>query len=275
MQVARTLPPREGGEVAPVGRVAPGDVLSFDRAVGPALAGETGDHVDDVGHGHVDALLDQRGHGPVTDPARHDVLAQVRHVGRDVEGEAVHRAAVAQAHADRRDLARDDRRIGMIDVEPHTGEALEATGVRQAQLGERIDDQAFDAAHVVGRAEPVADVEDRVPDELAGAVVRDVAAAFDRDEFGADRGGFTTQVVLEVGSGPVGEHVRMFEQQQMLLVAVLEQRRLDRQRLAIGDAPEPADVQRRVGHQPGTISRTPSASSFTVRSTSPWSRGSP
>ena len=42
-------------------------------------------------------------------------------------------------------------------------------------------------------------------------------------EFGADRGGFTTQVVFEVGSGPVGEHVRMFEQQQMLFVAVLEQ----------------------------------------------------
>ena len=55
---------------------------------------------------------------------------------------------------------------------------------------------------MVGRAEPVVDVEDRVPDELAGTVVRDVAAALDRDEFGADRGWFTSQVVLEIARAP-------------------------------------------------------------------------
>ena len=56
---------------------------------------------------------------------------------------------------------------------------------------ERVDEQTLDAADVRRRAEPVVDVQDRVADELTGAVIGDVAAALDRHEFGADRGRLT------------------------------------------------------------------------------------
>ena len=55
-----------------------------------------------------------------------------------------------------------------------------------------------------GRAEPCfGHRQDRVADELARAVVGDVAAAVDGDEVGADRGRVTAQVGGEVGARPV------------------------------------------------------------------------
>ena len=79
---------------------------SIDSAA-PHRRGVTGDDVDDVSRSvDVDALLGQRRDRLVGDATGHDVVAQVAHVGRDVEGEAVHRPAVRQAHADRADLAR-------------------------------------------------------------------------------------------------------------------------------------------------------------------------
>ena len=87
----------------------------------------------------------------------------------------------------------------MVDVEPHAGEPVEPAGVRQTEFAQRVDQQPLDTAHVRRRAEPVVDVQDRVADELAGAVVGDVAAALDRHEFGADRGRLALQVVVEVG----------------------------------------------------------------------------
>ncbi len=141
---------------------------------------------------------------------------------------------------------------------------VEAAGVRQAEFAEGVDEQALDAADVVGRAEPIVDVQDRIADELAGAVIGDVAAALDGDEFRSDRGRFAAQVVVEIGPRPVGEHVRMFEQQQVLLATVLEQRRLDRQRLAVRDPAEPTDPERRArtvadGHQPSAGLRRPTS----------------
>ncbi len=136
----------------------------------------------------------------------------------------------------------------MVDVEPDARMTLEPTGVGQTEFGEGIDDQTFDVAHVIGRTQPVADVDDRIADELSGTVVRDVATALDGDQFGADRGGLATQVRGEVGPSTVGEHVRVFQQQQVLAVAVFEQRRLNRQRLAIGHSTQPPDAQRGGGH---------------------------
>ncbi len=214
--LARALAARERRQVAPVDGVLPRDVLAFDRTVGPTFGGEAGDHVDDLAHRHVDALLGERGDRLVADAARHDVLAQVGHVGGDVEREAVHRAPVCEPHADRADLARLHRRIGMVDVEPDPGEPLEPTGVRQPEFGQRVDDQTFDVAHVRRCAEPVVDVDDRVADQLAGAVIGDVATALDRDQFGADRCRLAAQVGGQVGPLAVGEHVRVLEQQQVL-----------------------------------------------------------
>ena len=96
------------------------------------------------------------------------------------------------------------------------------------------------AANVLERALGVREVDDRVADELTGTVVRDVAAALDRHEVGADRGRVALQVGREVGMRAVGEHMVVFEQQQVLLVPVIEQRLLHRQRLAVRHPPQPA-----------------------------------
>ena len=113
-----------------------------------------------------------------------------------------------------------------------------------AEGGERVDDDLLDVADVAGGVELVGDAEDRIADELTGSVVGDVAAAADRDELGADVGGLAPQVVVEVRPRPVGEHVGMLEEQQVLLDAAAEQGLLDRQRLAVGHRPQPANPQR-------------------------------
>ena len=182
------------------------------RPLSPALAGDARQDVDDLAHLDVDAFLAQRRDGPVADPARHDVLAQVGHVGGDVEGEAVHRPAALEAHADGADLAR----VAAGGVDPHPRVLGEAAGA-DAERGERVDDHLFDVADVAGGVELVGDGEDRIADELAGTVVGDVAAAAHGDELGADVGGVAAQVVGEVRPRPVREHVRVLEEQQMLL----------------------------------------------------------
>ena len=85
----------------------------------------------------------------------------------------MHRAAAREAHADRADLAR----VRARRRRPTRRGTRRAGRRRQAELGERVDDQLLDVAHVLGGAEPVAHVDDRIADELAGAVVGDVAAA--------------------------------------------------------------------------------------------------
>ena len=88
------------------------------------------------------------------------------------------------------------------------------------------------------------EVKNRINNQLPWAVIGDVAAALDGDQFGADGGGLTSQVGRQVGAGAVGEHVRVFEQQQVLAGAVLEQRALDCERFAVGHPPQPADAER-------------------------------
>ena len=122
----------------------------------PTRPGEPGDDVDDLLHRHVDALLGQRRHRPVADAAGDDVLAHVRHVGGDVEGEAVHRAPAGEAHADRRDLAR----VGAVGVDPDAGILAQPAGTGQAELGEGVDQQRLDAATC--SSEPLALGTDRI-----------------------------------------------------------------------------------------------------------------
>jgi hypothetical protein len=167
------------------------------------------------------------------------VLAQVPHVGGHVEREAVHRAPVPEPHTDRADLARHD--IGVVGVvEPHACEAGQPSGVRQPEFGECVDDQPLDAAHMGGCTEAVVDVENRVADQLAGSVIGDVAAPLDRYEFGVDGEGIAPQVGVEVGPRAVSEDVWVLEQQEVLAAAVLEQRGLEGERLAVRHAAEPA-----------------------------------
>ena len=147
-------------------------------------------HVDDVAPSSTSTPSSaQRRHRAVGDAAGDDVLAHVRQVGRDVEGEAVHRAPVLEAHADGADLAR----VRPVGVDPHARVLGQSAGV-DAEGRQRVDDELLDVAHVLGRAERVGDRQDRIADELARAVVRDVAAAAHGDEVGADRGRIAAQV---------------------------------------------------------------------------------
>ena len=81
-------------------------------------------------------------------------------------------------------------------------------------------------------------------------MVRDVAATLDRNEIGAHRCRVAAQIRFEIGVRSVGEHVLVFEQQQVLFTAVVEQRLLDRQRFAVRHPPQPSDPEQgTVGHQ--------------------------
>ena len=231
----------------------PCDVGAVERAVAPAAGGVAGDELDDLLHRRVDAFLDQAGDRLVGDATRHDVLAQVAQIGGHVEGEPVHRAAAREAYTDGADLAR----VLARRVDPHARVAVEPAGVRQAEIGEHVDHELLDRAHVglrVGqprrRRTPVLagavlrrQGDDRVADELTGAVVGDVAAAVHRNQFGTDDGRVDEHVGGEVGRGAVREHVRVLEQQQVVVVATREQRRLHGERFAVRHAAEPADAQ--------------------------------
>ena len=109
----------------------------------------------------------------------------------------------------------------MINVEPHTSKTIEPSRVGETEFGECVDDQTLDATHVRRGTEPVVDVQDRVADELAGPVIRDVPTALDRNQFGPHISRFAAQVRRQVGTRPIGEYVWMFEQQQVLSAAVL------------------------------------------------------
>ena len=95
----------------------------------------------------------------------------------------MHGAAVGEPHPDRADLAR----VGPGDADPHTGVLVEAADVAEPELGEAGHDHPLDRADVLGSAHRVGDVDDRIPDELPRAVVRDVATAFHGHQLGTHR----------------------------------------------------------------------------------------
>ena len=106
--------------------------------------------------------------------------SNIAEIGVDVEREAVTGAAARDLHADRGDL---------LVTDPHAG--IPRLTVRgDTELGERVDEHAFERAHVrddVAQAvAPVGQRDDRVADELTGPVIRDVAAAIRAHELGAD-----------------------------------------------------------------------------------------
>lgn len=207
-------------------------------------------HVGDVAHRGVDAFFAQRRDRVFGDATRHDVLAHVGEIGFDVQRKAVHRATARETHTDRADLARASR----IDPQPHTRVAIEARRIGDTEFGQRIDDHLFDAVHIrrrVGGAGFPAvlwrEGENRISDQLPRAVVRHVAAAVHLHQLRTHRVGRTLEVLVEFGAGAVGEDVWVLEQQQVLTIGAREQCLLQRERLAVGHAPQPADVQR-CGH---------------------------
>ena len=244
---ART--PTEGRQV--VGAMAPYHVVALPRiARGPSGRGPGRDGVDHLAHADLDALGGQRGDRLVGGAAGHDVVEEA-HVRVDVEGEAVHRPATREAHADGRDLAG----VLALGIDPDPGEAIEPAGAGQAQVGQRVDHHLLDAVDVrrgVGHASaPLArHRQDRIADELARPVEGDVSATVGAHQIGTDLGR-RRQQVAEVG--PHAERVdgRVLEQQQPVVGTIetrsrpgREQPLLQRMRVGVGHRAQPAHAQR-------------------------------
>jgi len=95
------------------------------------------------------------------------------------------------------------------------------------------------------RTDAIVERDDGIADQLTGTVIGDVAAALDRHEVGSHRRRITLQVLVEFGPRTVREDVRMLEEQQMVVVAVLEQRGLERESLQVRNSAQPARSEHR------------------------------
>jgi len=203
----------------------------------------------------------QAGDGTVGDAAGIDEF-EVAEVGGYVEGEAVGGDPAGDVNADGADLAFTAR---VIFIHGGTGRVRRAAGRWAPDAGETADaagghavDSAdtdegfFDEAHKVdgtkaggaaGVAE-AAEVEDGVADELAGAVIGDVAAAVDfvKGDAAAGKELVGGQDVGAVGVAAKGENARVFEEEQDVVDAALEaeldQLRLETKSFAVGNAAE-------------------------------------
>ena len=109
-------------------------------------------------------------------PHGHEAVVP-RQVDVAVEREAVHGDAPADPDAERGDLA---LRAPLVGAQPDAAAAGHARG-RDAEVGADPDQGLLDAAYVVDDLDVVGEPDDRVADQLAGAVEGDQAAAVDVD----------------------------------------------------------------------------------------------
>ncbi len=110
-----------------------------------------------------------------------------------------------------------------------------------------VDHELFDRRDVgdsVGHpsAALAGDGQNRIADQLTWAVVGDVAPTVRPYEL-RTHGGRVDEDVVELPVHAERVHVRMLEQQQPVLPTVLEQAVLQRERVVVGDPPEPTYVQ--------------------------------
>jgi hypothetical protein len=120
---------------------------------------------------------------------------------------------------------------------PHPGVAVEATGVAHSHPGQHVDYELLQLVDVSGRGRgPARDGKHGVADELAGAVVSDVAAAVDREQLRSDAGR-VHQHVLRLGPDPGCVDRGVFEQQQPVVSRGPRrpQRSLQRMGVAVSD----------------------------------------
>ena len=105
-----------------------------------------------------------------------DDEVEVVHVGVEVDGEPVEGDPSSDADADRADLGGEVGLEVVLRVDPDAG--LGVGVALDVELGERSDDGLFEGADVLVDAElGSVEVDDGVADELARAVVGDIAAA--------------------------------------------------------------------------------------------------
>ena len=140
---------------------------------------------------------------------------------------------------------------GRAQSAPDAGELADAAGGK-AELAAEADEGFFHEADEVDRPEAAAgggvaqaaEIEDRVADQLAGAVVGHVAAAVDLVEGNAAalEQLVRRQNVGTVGVAAQGEHGRMLQQQEhvgdAILLAEIDELGLQAQGLGVVDAAE-------------------------------------
>ena len=107
------------------------------------------------------AFMTETGHFHTSEAAGRDVREGLGGLSGDVDREAVHRDPFSDADAEGGEFARTD---------PHAGKAFAALG-RYTVAGGKLDQQILEKSQIaVEIASPLSEVEDRVADELAGAV---------------------------------------------------------------------------------------------------------
>ncbi len=194
-------------------------------------------------------------------------MVEHRQVGGHVDGDAVHGAPAPRPdalgpHADGGDLAGPLPRR----VDPHARELVVAGAAGQAEVGERVDDEALQPVHVRrARRDVVGHGDDRVRHELAGTVVGHVAAAVGALERRADRRGVDEDVPV-VGVRAERVDVRVLQQEEVVVRGLAGQRVLQRGGLVVRDRPEGPDAQHRPAPQSSAAqSRVPRSSATFAR----------
>ena len=153
--------------------------------------------------GGVGGFVVEAGHGDAVDAARGDGVEGGEGLRGDVEGEAVHGDPFADADAEGGDFAVAD---------PDAGEAFLAGG-GDVVVGEGADEGFLEEAEVgVEVLAVVAEVEDGVADELAGAVIGALAAAIDFDDGMRESGGLA-EAGLVAGAAD-GVNGMVFEEEE-------------------------------------------------------------
>ena len=224
----------------------PHHVGALDGSGTPPGGRQVAERVDDGAHVHVDPFDRERGDALVID-ATGDDLGKPPEIGGDVQREPVHRAAAAEPHSDGGNLP---RRLA-VGVDPDAGMTRKSCGADEAELGQRVDEQLLDTTDVgggVGHSAPpfAGNREDRISDQLSRAVEGDVAATVHAKDVGAAGPGLVEHVA-RIGAEAECVHRIVFEQQQVVVGGLAEQRPLEGPGVAVVDPPQPPHSQHAIG----------------------------
>src|SRR5512138_1900550 len=167
---------------------------------------------------------------------RHDQI-EVVEIGSDVQREPVARNPSGDADANRRKL---------VATDPDAGESFDAPGV-DAVVARGTNQHVFEVADVaVDVAAIRPEIDDGIPDDLAGSVVGDVAAAsglVHLDAAGRKRFGRREDVTTAtIAAYAKRQYVRMLDEQEQIADVIraplFNERPLQRERLGIAHHPE-------------------------------------
>jgi hypothetical protein len=140
-----------------------------------------------------------------------------------------------------------DFRLKLSFTSPHTGQFRDPSGT-DSELLQRINQNLFNGTDIrADIALPLAKVDDGVADDLAGAVVSDIAAAIRVVQFNVllPQDGFRREEVFAAPVAPDGDDVRVLNEEQMILteafLALGGDAVLNSESFGVGHAPEIAE----------------------------------